>query len=149
MRILYVTTVSVTMGFFPAHIKMLQEAGYAVELACNMTDPLPEKTAALGCLAHHIPFSRSPFSKDNLIAYKALKQLLAEDHYDIVHTHTPNASALVRLAIDHSRNTSCNVLWQHYLLRPFVNGLVTHRFACSPEAGQWVFGGMFRSSAMR
>lgn len=98
LRILYVTTVSATMGFFPAHIKMLQDAGHQVDLACNLSEPLPERVAALGCLAHHIPFSRAPFSKDNLTAYRELQKLLTENHYDIVHTHTPNASAITRLA---------------------------------------------------
>lgn len=99
------------MGFFPEHIKMLQAAGHRVELACNLEEPLPERVAALGCKAHHIPFSRSPFSKDNLTAYKALKRLLAEDHYDIVHTHTPNASALVRLACRRLRRDGLRVFY--------------------------------------
>lgn len=99
------------MGFFPEHINMLQAAGHRVELACNMDEPLPERVAALGCPAHHIPFSRSPFSKDNLTAYKALKQLLAEHHYDIVHTHTPNASAIVRLACRRLRRDGLRVFY--------------------------------------
>ena len=45
MKILYVTTVSVTMGFFPAHIQMLRDEGHTVELACNLDDSLPEKVA--------------------------------------------------------------------------------------------------------
>ena len=111
MRILYVTTVSMTMGFFPEHIKMLQAAGHTVELACNLGEPLPERVAALGCKAHPIPFSRSPFSRDNLTAYKTLKRLLAEHHYDIVHTHTPNASALVRLACRKLRKDGLRVFY--------------------------------------
>lgn len=111
MRILYVSTISLTMGFFPEHIKMLQEAGHTVELTCNLEEPLPEEVAALGCKVYHIPFSRSPFSKDNLTAYKALKQLLAENHYDIVHTHTPNASALVRLACRKLRKNGLRVFY--------------------------------------
>ena len=111
MNILYVTTISATMGFFPEHIKMLRDAGHTVELACNLEKPLPEKTAALGCKAHHIPFSRSPFSRDNLAAYKALKQLLAKNRYDIVHTHTPNASAIVRLACRRLRKDGLRVFY--------------------------------------
>ena len=111
MNILYVTTVSATMGFFPEHIKMLHEAGHTVELACNLEEPLSKRVTALGCKAHPIPFSRSPFSKDNLTAYRALKQLLAENHYDIVHTHTPNASALVRLACRKLRKDGLRVFY--------------------------------------
>ena len=111
MKILYVTTVSVTMGFFPAHIRMLQDEGHTVELACNLDDPLPEKVAELGCAAHHIPFSRSPLSADNIQAYRELKKLLDENHFDIVHTHTPNASAVVRLACRKLRKQGVRVFY--------------------------------------
>ena len=111
MKILYVTTVSITMGFFPAHIKMLQAEGHTVELACNLDEPLPEKTSVLNCPAHHVPFSRSPLSRENITAYRKLKRLLAENHYDIVHTHTPNASALVRLACRKLRSQGMKVFY--------------------------------------
>ncbi|MDO4269902.1 MAG: glycosyltransferase family 4 protein [Eubacteriales bacterium] len=115
------TTVSITMGFFPAHIKMLQEAGHTVELACNLDEPTPEKVKALGCSEHHIPFSRSPFSKGNLTAYRELKKLLTEKHYDIVHTHTPNASALVRLACRKLRKSGLRVFYTAHGFH-FYNG---------------------------
>ena len=129
LRILYVTTISATMGFFPEHIKMLQSAGYTVELACNMEEPLSGRVATLCCKAHHIPFSRSPFSKDNLTAYRALKKLLKEKHYDIVHTHTPNASALVRLACRKLRKNGLRVFYtahgfHFYTGAPLKNWLV-------------------------
>ena len=114
MKVLYVTTIASTMNFFPAHVKMLQEAGHTVELASNFSDRekcLKEPIQALSCMQHHIPFSRSPFSKDNLTAYKALKQLLEGNHYDIVHTHTPNASALVRLACRKLRKNGLRVFY--------------------------------------
>ncbi len=97
MRILYVTTIAITMGFFPEHFKMLIKEGHTVELACNSDPPVPQSVAELGLQVHHIPFSRSPFSKDNFAAVKELKKLLDIGNYDIVHTHTPNASACVRL----------------------------------------------------
>jgi len=111
LDILYVTTVSSAMGFFPEHIKMLQREGHTVELACNLEKPLPEEIAALACRQHHIPFSRSPLCKDNATAYRVLKKLLSEKHYDIVHTHTPNASALVRLACRKLRRTGTKVFY--------------------------------------
>lgn len=111
MKILYVTTVSMTMRFFPEHIRMLQNEGHVVELACNMDAPLPEQMEHLGCKAYHIPFSRSPLSKDNILAYKELKKLLEEKEYDIVHTHTPNASVIVRLACRKLRKKGLKVFY--------------------------------------
>lgn len=89
--------------------------------------------------------SRSPF------AYlRELKKIIQGNSYGIIHIHQNSASIsmdafIARLCgvpviIGHSHNISCNVLWQHYLLKPFVNSLVTHRFACSEAAGAWVFG---------
>ncbi len=81
---------------------------------------------------------------------KALKKVIKENHYHIVHIHQNSASMAmdafvarqcgVKNIIGHSHNTSCNVLWQHYMFRPFVNGLLDYRFACSEAAGEWVFG---------
>lgn len=111
MKVLYVTTISATMEFFPAHIQMLQEQGDEVELACNLSVPLPETVSLLNCVAHHIPFSRSPVSKNNVQAYKVLANLLREENYDVVHTHTPNASAIVRLACRKLRKKGLKVFY--------------------------------------
>ena len=111
MKILYVTTVSMTMGFFPEHVKMLLNEGHSVEIATNCEQPVPEIYNTLGCKVHNIPFSRSPFSKDNLKAYKMLKQLVETEHYDIVHTHTPNASMIARLACRKVRKQGTKVFY--------------------------------------
>jgi glycosyltransferase involved in cell wall biosynthesis len=46
----------------------------------------------------HIPFSRNPFSLANFSAYRATKKLLSEENSLLIHTQTPIASAIVRLA---------------------------------------------------
>ncbi|WHY33856.1 glycosyltransferase family 4 protein [Cytobacillus firmus] len=98
MKILYVTTVSDTMGFFIPHIKMLLEEGHSVDMACNIGKPIPRELLNMGCKAYNIEFQRSPFKAKNLKAYKKLKRLLQENDYDVVHTHTPVASVFTRFA---------------------------------------------------
>ncbi|WP_186667720.1 glycosyltransferase family 4 protein [Sporosarcina sp. BP05] len=98
MKILYVTTVSDTMGFFTSHIKMLLEEGHTVDMTCNIDKPINQELIDLGCNAYNIEFSRSPSSPSNIKAYKKLRKLIMEKEYDIVHTHTPVASVCVRLA---------------------------------------------------
>jgi glycosyltransferase involved in cell wall biosynthesis len=81
---------------------------------------------------------------------RELKKVIEQNHYKIVHIHQNSASMAmdafvarqcgVPVIIGHSHNTSCNVLWQHYLFKPFVNRLLTYRFACSEAAGEWIFG---------
>lgn len=79
-----------------------------------------------------------------------LRNVIRENHYKIIHIHSNSASMVVsaivartcgvKVIIGHSHNTRCNILWQHYLLKPFVNMMITDRFACSVEAGKWIFG---------
>ena len=99
MRILYVTTISLTMNsFFKPHVKMLVEEGHQVDVACNYTDlALDELYDELGCKSYQVDFSRSPLSKDNIKAYGQLKKVISDGNYDIVHCHTPNASVITRL----------------------------------------------------
>lgn len=99
MRILYVTTISLTMNtFFKPHIDMLVKEGHEVDIACNCNDlNIDEFYINLGCKVHQVDFSRSPLSVDNIKAFKQLKNVIKSGSYDIVHCHTPNASVITRL----------------------------------------------------
>lgn len=112
MKILYVTTISMTMNyFFASHIKMLQDDGHVVELACNQAEPLSDNIRNLGCKTYDIPFSRNPLSTKNFVAYRKLRLVLHEGNYDVVHTHTPIASALVRFACRKLRTKGLKVVY--------------------------------------
>lgn len=99
MKILYVTTVGLTMIFFRDLVCELVEDGNIVDIATNEkeheVDSFYDK---LGCCVKQIDFSRFPLNKDNIRAYKQLKNFISENHYDIVHCHTPVAGAITRLA---------------------------------------------------
>lgn len=99
MRILYVTTISLTMNsFFKPHLEMLVHEGNQVDIACNYKDlALDNLYNELGCVSHQIDFSRFPLSLDNIKAFSQLKKLIENGNYDIVHCHTPNASVITRL----------------------------------------------------
>ncbi len=130
MKILYVTTIGLTMCFFPEHIKMLIAEGHTVELACNDTETkVPEIYNTLGIKIHTIPFSRSPLDKTNFSAFKQLKKLVESENYDIVHTHTPNASVIVRMACYKLRKNGLKVFYtahgfHFYKGAPLINWLV-------------------------
>lgn len=105
-----------------------------------------EEINQLGGMIFRLPSrSRRP-----LEYMKALYCVIRENNYQIVHIHQNSASMVmdgvvarlcgVPIVIGHSHNTRCNVLWQHYLFRPFVNLIFKHRWACTQEAGKWVFG---------
>lgn len=108
MKILYVTTISLTMNsFFKPHIRMLVREGHTVEIACNSAElALDGLYDELGCVSHQIDFSRSPLSRGNLRAYGQLKKVIEAGGYDIVHCHTPNASVVTRLVCRRFRRKS-------------------------------------------
>ena len=99
MRVLYVTTVGITMRFFDAFIRQLLNEGHTVDIATNEQEfHVPECYREWGCKIYPITTSRSPLNKGNLSAIKQIKQLVSENGYDIVHCHTPMAGVCTRLA---------------------------------------------------
>lgn len=105
MKILYVTTISLTMNsFFKPHVEMLVHEGHRVDIACNADGlPLDNLYNELNCQFYQVDFSRSPLSRDNVRAYKQLKKIISDGNYDIVHCHTPNASVITRLVCRNDR----------------------------------------------
>ena len=99
MKILYVTTISLTVNtFFKPHIEMLFDNGNQVDIACNFDGLDPDELyVKLGCKFHQIDFSRSPLSPGNMKAYSQLKRVIRDGGYDVVHCHTPNAAVITRL----------------------------------------------------
>lgn len=111
MKILYVTTVVSTMDFFVEHIKMLQELGHCVEMATNINMQISNDVRKLNCKIHNIGFSRNPFSLDNIKSLKQFSNLIETGSYDIIHTHTPNASTIVRLVCKKWRKFGLRVIY--------------------------------------
>lgn len=99
MKILYVTTISRTVNaFLIPHIRMLKEQGHQVDVAFNLEGEVNQELIELGCNVYNIEFQRSVFKKSNLLAYKQIRDLVINENFDIVHTHTPIASFITRLA---------------------------------------------------
>jgi len=131
MRILYVTTISLTMNsFFKPHVDMLVKAGHQVDIACNgedlVLDPLYDE---LDCHFYQIDFSRSPLSVNNVKSYGQLKTVIENGNYDIVHCHTPNASVITRLVCRSFRKRGLKVFYtahgfHFYKGAPKLNWLV-------------------------
>jgi len=98
MKILYITTISSTIGFLIPHIKFFIEQGHKIDIACNVVDEIDKELIKLGCEVHNIEFQRSPIKKENYLAYKHIRDLVAKGGYDAIHTHTPVASFIARIA---------------------------------------------------
>jgi len=112
MKILYVTTISNTVNaFLVPHIKMLIENGHTVDVAFNIEQDVNPAVLEMGCKINVICFARNPLKLQNIKAYKELKQLIKEEKYDLVHTHTPTASMLVRLVCRKFRKQGLKVFY--------------------------------------
>ncbi len=108
MKILYITTISLTMNtFFKPHVEMLVKEGHSVDIACNCTQlKIDSLYDELGCKTYQVDFSRTPLTSDNLRAARQLKEVIENGGYDIVHCHTPNASIITRLVCRKFRKKS-------------------------------------------
>ena len=133
MRILYVTTIAASMNaFFKPHIEMLVKEGHQVDVACNDKDwPISSFFEDIGCTFRRIDFSRVPLSKDNVIAYRQLKNVIKEGNYDLVHCHTPNAAVITRLV--------CRPFRKKTGLRVFYTAHGFHFYKGAPTLNWLVF----------
>lgn len=109
-RVLMVATVAATIGSFNMeNIRILLNMGYKVDVAADFTDEsvwpaekvnaFKELLSDMGVEYIQLNFSRSAFSvKRHIDSYNSAIKLLNERKYRLVHTHTPIASAIIRLA---------------------------------------------------
>lgn len=110
-KILFTATIWGFFNFLHHDIRMLCEHGWEVHVATNF-DLYNEPIAAEGLvIKHQIDYARSPLKKDNLTAYKQLKALLKQEHFDIVHCHTVIASVLTRLAAAKYRKSGTRIFY--------------------------------------
>lgn len=96
MKILYVTTIGSTMGFFRNLVSDLLNRGVIVDIATNENGSrVPDCYREWGCNVYNISTSRSPFSLGNIKAVKEIRNIAKS--YDIVHCHTPLAGMATRI----------------------------------------------------
>ena len=131
-KVLFVATVvrlHINM-FHKPYIKWFHDQGWQVDVAAN-NDYADQSQCVIPYCDHFycMPFERSPLKKGNWEAYKQLKKLLDQEHYDIIHCHTPMGSVIARLAAGSARNKGTKVIYtahgfHFYKGAPAVNWLI-------------------------
>lgn len=137
-KVLMVATVPSMIGQFNMdNIRILRDLGYEVDVAANFRDTSiwPADRMVMfkrgldeqNIQQFQIDFSRSFFNiKEHVKSYRESKRLLESRRYKFVHTHTPIASAIMRVAA-HVTKTKC-VYTAHgfhfYAGAPMINWLV-------------------------
>lgn len=114
----------------------------------DSTDIPYDEIEALGGKIILIP----PYQKV-LKYHKALKKVLKEGNYKVVHSHINTLSVFslfaakcagVPVRIAHNHSTTNKKEWKKNLLkqvfRPFIKFFATDYFACTEHAGRWAFG---------
>ena len=131
-KVLFVATVvkgHITKFHIP-YLKMFKDMGWATAVAAKNDYEPPEECVIPYCDAYYnLPFERSPFKAANIKAYRELKKLINEGHYDIIHCHTPVGAALTRLAASDARKRGTRVIYtahgfHFYKGAPHVNWLL-------------------------
>lgn len=108
-KALIVTTVS---GFVPQfemdNVRLLQSMGLEVHYAANFNTPVysdnNDRLEGTGIICHQVDFVRSPYQiRENLKAFRQLKEIMRKTFFDIIHCHTPIGGVLTRLAANRTR----------------------------------------------
>ena len=121
-------------SFEKSNIQILLDKGYEVHIATNMSKDLKAfgdtgQLDGVDVIKHQISYSRSPLSLQTIKSYKAIKRLIKEENFDLIHCHTPVAAMLTRLAARKARKNGTKVIYTahgfHFFKgAPLLNWLV-------------------------
>ncbi len=112
-------------------------------------DDLRSEIESRGGIIHTLPLR----TKKPLQYYRALKRLMLERSYSIIHAQGNSSTLYLEMLaakragipnrIPHSHNSMCSYLTLHKLLKNRFSQSYTHAFACSKKAGDWLFRGPY------
>lgn len=112
MKILQVTAVDFTVKkFLLPLVDELSNEDYEVHIACNVNE-IGRDLSKQGYVLKHIPFSRNLNLVSHTEALMKMIALIRKEKYDIIHSHTPIASLIARMAAEIT-NVPLNVYTAH------------------------------------
>ena len=131
-KVLFVATVVKThiMQFHIPYLRMFQQMGWETAVAARNDYENPPDCQIPYCDEYYnIPFERAPWKSRNIRAYRALKKVIDEGNYDLIHCHTPVGAAIARLAALNARKRGTKVIYTahgfHFFTgAPMMNWLV-------------------------
>ena len=115
--LMYASVASMIQQFNMNNIKLLQELGYEIYVACNFEfgstisnekiSKLKEDLTNMNVKYYHIPVPRKISDFSNLyLSYKKTLKLMNENKYNLIHCHSPIGGIICRIANKHSKNYS-------------------------------------------
>lgn len=118
-RVLFIANIDRHILCFHLHyLKFFKDKGWEVNVAAHKLhkEEIPYCDNFI-----EVPFSRSIFSVKNILAYYSLKKIIRHGGYHIIHTHTPIASAISRLAAKSMKEKGVKVIYTAHGFH-FYNG---------------------------
>jgi len=113
-KVLFVATVVKHhfMSFHIPYIKWFKENGYETHVCAKNDYDNKEDCVIPYCDKYYdLPFGRSPFDSNNIVAYKQLKKIIDSNEYNIIHCHTPVGGVLTRVAAIEARKNGTKVIY--------------------------------------
>ena len=108
-KVLMTATVPSMIGQFNmSNIKILQDLGYQVHVACNFKDTsvwtkervkqFLDEVKEKDVVCHQVDFARSPLGiKNDIFSVKQMDRLFKQNDFSFVHCHTPVAGVITRI----------------------------------------------------
>ena len=117
------------MEFHVPFLKMMKEMGWETAVAARNDYEIPAECKIPYCDKYFdIPFERNPLKINNLKSLFALRRIIEEEKYDIIHCHTPVGAMITRLAASKARKNGTKVIYtahgfHFYKGAPLINWL--------------------------
>lgn len=94
--------------FHLPYLKYFKENGYEVHVATSNDE---NEVFPYCDFKHTVCMERSPFKLNNIKALSQMKKLLKDEHFDIIHCHTPMGGVIARLAAVKTRKQGTKVFY--------------------------------------
>lgn len=106
-KVLFVANIAKhIIRFHLPYLKWFQENGYETHVAAFGDDVVPYCD-----VQYNLSIVRSPFSVNNIKAYRQLKEIVANNDYSIIHGHTPMGGFLARVSSIAARKKGSKVFY--------------------------------------
>lgn len=125
-KVLFSATVdSHILAFHLPYLKYFKDNGYEVHVATNGTEKIPYCD-----VKHSVKIERSPFKLNNIKAIFALKKIIKQEKFEVIHTHTPMGGVATRISsIFYRRKNNTKIIYtahgfHFYKGAPILNWLL-------------------------
>lgn len=120
--LIYTSVASMVEQFMQDNIRLLQDLGYRVEVACNFEEGntiddekilnFKESLTEKGVTYHQLPIPRDLKSLGKMkTAYSLSKKLFQDTYFDLIHFHSPIGAAIGRFSARKTRKKGTKIIY--------------------------------------